>query len=406
VTFRILSFDGGGIRGAMSAAILKAVEKQLDQPLNTYFDLIAGTSTGSILASAIALGFKSDAVINLYKENGHKIFPYTNLFSLQRLGLVMQFGLSAPKYSDQGLIEVLQNQFGNTRLSDVKSTKLLIAAYDTLRRNAIIFKSWRQEKPWANVPLWEACACSASAPSYFPAHKLETVTKGIAQGGSTTTINLDKNNASSTNNEYSKGLIKITSGTGSGQTRTIASYDGPSRVARVDANWQTIPDSTSTYEVVMQYSAIDGAVGANNPTACAVAEAIRILKQQQGKTEQQDPMDIAVLSIGTGSSNRPIRWEDARGWGLIQWGWKGRLIDVVFDAPSDITDYITEQVMSVPAMGDDDDSSRYLRLQPEIVNDAMDDATPLNVAQLIKFAEEYVEVNKDLLMKFLQETSS
>lgn len=406
MTFRILSFDGGGIRGVMSAAILRAVEKQLDQPLNEYFDLIAGTSTGSILASAIAMGFKSDAVINLYKENGHKIFPYTNLFSLQRLGLVMQFGLSAPKYSDQGLIEVLQNQFGNTRLSDVKSTKLLIAAYDTLSRNGIIFKSWRKDKPWVNVPLWEACVCSASAPSYFPAHKLETVTKGIAQDGSPNTIKLDKKNASSTKNEYSKGLIKITSGTGSGQTRPITSYDGRSRVARVGANWQIIPDATSEYEVVMQYSVIDGGVGANNPTACAVAEAIRILKEKPGNTEQQDPMDIAVLSIGTGSSNRTIRWEDAKGWGLIQWGWKGRLIDVVFDAPSDITDYITEQVMSVSGMGDDDDSSRYLRLQPEIVNDAMDDATPLNVAQLIKFGEEYVEVNKDLLMKFLQGTSS
>lgn len=406
MTFRILSFDGGGIRGVMSAAILRAVEKQLDQPLNKYFDLIAGTSTGSILASAIAMGFKSDVVINLYKENGHKIFPYPNLFSLERLGLVMQFGLSAPKYSDKGLIEVLQNQFGNTRLSDVKSTKLLIAAYDTLSRNAIIFKSWRKDEPWVNVPLWEACVCSASAPSYFPAHKLETVTKGIAQGGSANTIKLAKNNASYTNNEYNKGLIKITSGRGSGQNRAIASYIGASRMAVVDSPWQTIPDETSAYEVVMQYSAIDGGVGANNPTACAIAEAITILKQQQGNKEQKDPMDIAVLSIGTGSSNRPIPWEDARGWGLIQWGWKGRLIDVVFDAPSDITDYITDQVMSVLAMGDDEDSSRYLRLQPEIVNDAMDDATPLNVAQLIKYGEEYVEVKKYLLMSFLQGSSS
>lgn len=54
LTYRILSLDGGGIRGVIAAVILAEVEKQLNIPLNQYFDLIAGTSTGSILAAAIA----------------------------------------------------------------------------------------------------------------------------------------------------------------------------------------------------------------------------------------------------------------------------------------------------------------------------------------------------------------
>jgi patatin-like phospholipase/acyl hydrolase len=111
VTFRILSFDGGGIRGVMSAAMLRVVEQQIGKPLNQYFDLIAGTSTGSILAAAVATGLKSQEIIDLYKQNGQRIFPYTSLCSRQRLGLVWQYGVSAPKYSDEGLNKVLQEQY-------------------------------------------------------------------------------------------------------------------------------------------------------------------------------------------------------------------------------------------------------------------------------------------------------
>lgn len=317
MTYRILSLDGGGIRGVIAAAILSEVEKYLDQPLNKYFDLIAGTSTGSILASAVAIGLKSQDIIRLYKEKGQRIFPYQSRFSLERFGLLFKYGISAPKYSNDGLIAVLQEQFGTTKLSDIyDSPRLLIIAYDTLGREPIVFKSWRQEEDYFNVPLWEACVCSSSAPTFFPAYLLQTPKK--------------------------------------------------------------------------RYSAIDGGIGANNPSASALAEVLRM---------NHPISEISVLSIGTGSSEQPFPWEEVREWGVSQWLWKGRLLDVVFDASADIHEYITRQVLSTPGLANEQ-CNRYLRLQPRIMNYEIDDAKPENLDNLVMFARDYIEKNEDLVKNF------
>ncbi|NEN95209.1 MAG: patatin-like phospholipase family protein [Moorea sp. SIO1F2] len=319
MTFRILSLDGGGIRGVIAAVILAELEKEINQPLNKYFDLIAGTSTGSILAAGIATGIPSREMIRLYEQKGERIFRYTSRFSLKRLKVILQYGLSAPKHSNQGLIEVMKEQFGTTKLSDIyDSPRLLITAYDTISRMPIVFKSWREDKDYFDVPLWEACVCSASAPTYFPAHQLKT------------------------------------------QSKT--------------------------------YSAIDGGVGANNPSSCALAEAIRLNHSLE---------EISIISIGTGASNRPIPWEKARGWGLGQWGWQGRLIEVLFDAPSDIHRYITKELMG-SLESEDATVSRYLRLQPQITSDAMDDATRSNIAKLKRVAKNYAWQNQGLFQNFLK----
>ncbi|MFB2835230.1 CBASS cGAMP-activated phospholipase [Floridanema evergladense] len=322
MSFRILSLDGGGIRGVIEAVILAEVEKIVKKPLNQYFDLIAGTSTGSILASAIALGRSSEQIIQLYRSKGKIIFPYTSLFSLQRLSLILKYGLSAPKYSGRGLIEVLQSEFGNTKLGDIKSPRLLITAYDTLDREFIVFKNWQTYKPWINTPLWEVCVSSSSAPTFFPAHLLTTESK--------------------------------------------------------------------------TYSLIDGGIGANNPSACAVAEALRL----------ENPIkDIAVLSIGTGDMTQPIPFTKVRSWGLIQWIWQGRLIEVLMDASADVNDYISREVMSPPEMGNEA-SSRYFRLQPKIIIDVIDDVSDENINRLITATEIYLQQNRDLLATFLEQISS
>ncbi|MCL1472722.1 CBASS cGAMP-activated phospholipase [Argonema antarcticum] len=321
MAFRILSLDGGGIRGVMEAVILAEVEQLIDRPLNQYFHLIAGTSTGSILAAAIATGRRSQEIIELYRQKGKNIFPYTSRWSLQRLPLILQYGPSAPKFSDQGLINVLKEQFGSTQLSDIDtSPRLLIIAYDTIDRETIVFKSWQRYKPWANSPLWEVCVSSSSAPTYFPAHLMKTQ---------------DKN-----------------------------------------------------------YSLIDGGVGANNPSSCAIAEAIRLDNPIQ---------EISLLSIGTGNSSNSIPFEQVQGWGMGQWIWEGRLIQVLSDASGDVNDYITRQVMSSPEL-EDRPSSRYLRLQPTIKNELIDDATDNNINRLIDLAQTYIRENQEILANFVQST--
>ena len=332
MSFRILCLDGGGIRGVMSTRILQKVEQQLGRLLKDHFDLIAGTSTGSILAAGIALGKSAEELLNLYIEKGLQIFPYQSLFSPKRLPLIFQYGLSAPKFSDEGLIEALQGEFGEQKLTDITpdpnksmdSPKVLIPTYDTIARNPVIFKSWRHEQWYSQTPLWEVCLCSSSAPTYFPAHKIET----------------------------------------DGQT----------------------------------YSLIDGGVCANNPVSCAVAEAIRLLRQHSNQSLGNVIGEIKVISIGTGDPATPIPWEKVRGWGLIQWGL--RIADVFMDAPPDIHRYVAEQMLG---RGENDEQSQYIRLQLPLEEPllAMDDARQENLQAIIDKTDAYLNQVETKLERFL-----
>ena len=72
--FRILSLDGGGIRGVFPAALLARLEEHLEHPIGRYFDLIAGTSTGGIIAIGLGLGLSAGDILKLYVEQGPAIF--------------------------------------------------------------------------------------------------------------------------------------------------------------------------------------------------------------------------------------------------------------------------------------------------------------------------------------------
>ncbi|BAZ13791.1 patatin [Calothrix sp. NIES-4071] len=375
--FNILSLDGGGIRGIVAAKMLSIIEKEIKAPLNEYFQLITGTSTGSILAAAIASGRSSEEIVDLYKQQSSIIFPYRKRFTLKRLPLIFKHGISAPKYSEAGLIQVLQGVFGNTALFDITSPLLLIISFDTVEREPIFFKSWRQDKAYGNVPLWEVCVCSASAPTYFPAHKLNRRINGTTQDGFSDAIILD-NAAASVDNIYNNMQISIINGTGSSQTRTIKKYIGSTRRGVVYPAWDKIPDKTSIYSIKSLYSAIDGGVAANNPSSCAVAEALRLGYPIE---------DIRVLSIGTGERTRVIPFEKAQHWGLIQWAQP--LIGILFDGSSEIYEYITKQIAH----------RRILRLQFKLdreltgkrLSDDIDDVSPENIANLLEAAQVYMQ---------------
>jgi uncharacterized protein len=388
--FRILSLDGGGIRGIVAATMLASIEKQISQPLNEYFHLIAGTSTGSILAAAIAKGLKSEDIINMYRYKSPKIFPYTSLFSLKRIPLLLKYGLSAPKFSHAGLIQVLKEVFEDTKLFALQSPLLLIVSYDTIEREPIIFKSWRQDKGYSNVPLWEVCVCSSSAPTYFPAYKLEKNICGKVQQGDLQSLVLSRD-ASSTEGLYNNQTLRITNGKGEGQSRIVEQYRGAAKQAFLDAPWNTIPDNNSTYSIQTIYSAIDGGVAANNPSSCAVAEALRLGHSLD---------EITVLSLGTGDATRIIPFESANQWGLLEWAQP--LINILFDASSDVNEYITYQVLE----------NRFLRLQFKLdrhltgkrLSDDLDDVSEENINNLVEATETYLKRTEvqEGLQAFLQ----
>src|SRR6266576_55466 len=94
--FRILSLDGGGIKGAFTASVVAALEKDTGKAAADYFDLITGTSTGGIVAIGLGLGLPAKQIMEFYSKHGPTIFPSTSLIQRTR-GFIRQ--LFAPKHS-------------------------------------------------------------------------------------------------------------------------------------------------------------------------------------------------------------------------------------------------------------------------------------------------------------------
>src|SRR6266496_3276521 len=83
---RILSIDGGGIRGIIPATTLVALEEQMGKPVCECFDFLAGTSTGALIAAAAAAGVPATRILNIYVERSHEIFtPPKPLSDAKRL---------------------------------------------------------------------------------------------------------------------------------------------------------------------------------------------------------------------------------------------------------------------------------------------------------------------------------
>ena len=172
---RILSIDGGGIRGVMAAYWLMQLEKRLKTDLNAtlheQFDLFAGTSTGAIIAAGLASGnFDAQQLSELYHRHGAEIFePHRFLkflpAPLRSLGL-------RPTYDGSGLDRALGDELSNNLGEIAENNKrLLIVAFDVYKRGPIVFDSDKAEH--AGYSLYELCRASAAAPSYFPAYMLD-----------------------------------------------------------------------------------------------------------------------------------------------------------------------------------------------------------------------------------------
>src|ERR1700721_1742618 len=109
--FQILSLDGGGIRGIFSAAVLAAIEEDLSVRVIDHFDLIAGTSTGGIIAIGLGLGLSPREILEFYLQEGPAIFA--NRFGIASLRRCMR-----PKFASLALASALQKHFGEARFGD------------------------------------------------------------------------------------------------------------------------------------------------------------------------------------------------------------------------------------------------------------------------------------------------
>ncbi len=156
---KILSIDGGGIKGVYAASFLAELEKHMPEGkcLADYFDIIAGTSTGAIIAAGIAVGIPVKECLKLYQEKGREIFPPRPSF----------WHLLRP-YSTGPLQRNLESVFGNMILDDC-ITRLEIPIYNITDNHARILKTRHHldyERDY-KVRIVDALLSTTAAPTYF-----------------------------------------------------------------------------------------------------------------------------------------------------------------------------------------------------------------------------------------------
>jgi len=175
-SFRILALDGGGIKGAFTASVLATWEKQTGLRIVEHFDLIAGTSTGGILAIGLGLGLSAEEILEFYKKRGSVIFPITSLVRKFKY-TVLHF--LKPKYSQQILLHELETAFcrgvgRKPTLSDSKC-RLLIPAYHAVAGSPHVFRTPHHPDMTGDASIESAkvALATAAAPTFFSAAKVE-----------------------------------------------------------------------------------------------------------------------------------------------------------------------------------------------------------------------------------------
>ncbi|MCT7952115.1 patatin-like phospholipase family protein [Ancylothrix sp. C2] len=350
--FKILSIDGGGIRGILPATILAEIEKRTGLRVFEMFDLMAGTSTGGMLALGLAkpnpnnpteAEYTAKDLVEFYKKHGKTIFQKQRLVEVRRKFLQpiltqMQKlsgepigdieDLFDPKYIAQGREDVLDKLLGEMPLEKALK-EVFITSYDTVLRLPVFFTS-KDKLPWygenyrkicKGFTMKQAAMATSAAPTYFPSFLLPTEADSNANGS---------------------------------------------------------------------YCLVDGAVFANNPTSLAIMEAI-IDAKKEGKTLNMD--DILVVSLGTGSLTRKFPYEKTKRWGVLEW--IEPIIQITLDGQSESVACQLEQLLP----NANEKPKQYYRFQGSLdkANDNLDDPSPENIANLEELARRIIkERDKDL----------
>ncbi len=306
--YKILAIDGGGIRGIIPAMILAEIEKRTLKPISSLFDLIAGTSTGGILALGLTKpGFiealdgspipeySAENLLQIYLEYGVEIFyePF-----LERILGPIEDIFIQPKYSSEGREEILRQYFGNAPLEN-NLKEVFVTSYDIEQRIPIFFtnklekqqtESKKFRKLCGGFTLTDAALATSATPTYFAPHR-------------------------------------------------ISSFHNPSGF----------------------YTLVDGGVVANNPANLAIIEA------QIGRQEKKQVLnteDILVVSLGTGSLTSVYPYDEVKKWGLLQWG--RPLLNMVFDGGSEVVAGELERLFESSVQ---DGKSSYYRFQTFLTNE-------------------------------------
>ncbi len=175
--YKILSIDGGGVRGVIPAVFLNEIEGRTSRPISHLFNMVAGTSCGGIIAAGLSFPssdiyrpcYTASDIVQLFKKESKNIFSTGNIF----MSLINRatYNLFQESYTDKGRKELFSNYFGKTKIKDAL-TDLLIPTYCESHGNqAYVFKSWDSENNRTSV--LDVLMATSAAPTFFPPYKID-----------------------------------------------------------------------------------------------------------------------------------------------------------------------------------------------------------------------------------------
>ncbi|MDP3371632.1 MAG: patatin-like phospholipase family protein [Candidatus Paracaedibacteraceae bacterium] len=312
---RLLSLDGGGVRGIIEARILQHIEENLEKPICEIFHLVGGTSAGGILATFLTAPSEGDPtkpkysardLVNILLERSEELFSpqYSSLN-----------GLLGPKYDSEKFRSVTHEYLGD----DITSHTVIptaVVTYNIVNQNFKIITSWENESTFTKV---DAISATSAAASFFRpcfAHP-------------------------------------------------VAGKANP-------------------------YVLTDGGTGANNP-------ALSVLSK--GRDLYPEATSFEVVSIGSGKANKPLYYKNMKDAGIIKWA--PHLVRIFTNAQAENDHEFLKNMFSpkqdshgIPHTIFSGDYTRWTpRLNPE--NSKMDNTDPTNLRELIRIADDYIDLRKD-----------
>ena len=163
----ILSVDGGGVRGIIPLACLVRLESIRGKPAREIFDMVAGTSTGAVIAAGIALGVSARGLLALYRDLARRAFqrlPWWQVLA----------NLGNHRYSNAFIDETLTRMGADVPLNRLPIDVLITGKnVRTSRTDFFVTDNPGNASLWGQLPLRDAVLASIAAPTYFPAHRAE-----------------------------------------------------------------------------------------------------------------------------------------------------------------------------------------------------------------------------------------
>ncbi len=347
MAIKILSIDGGGIRGLIPALILTEIEERTGKSISELFDLLAGTSTGGIIAIGLNVTdphtgkpYAAERIAGLYEDNGHKIFEKKHL--LPALGALLD-----ESYYHQGLEDVLESYFGEADLKNTR-TELLITSYDIEHRKPFYFLS-REAKlnpEQENFRLRDIARATSAAPTYFEPHPLS--------------------------NSHYPHLALVDGGVFANNPALLA-YSEAINIKR----WK---DYQAEQHQTEQSSSVQGSRQSSPANSRDFSAGL-----PEYLAPEHAP-DFFMLSLGTGQSKKSYPYTEAKDWGLV--GWARPMLDILMQGVSESVDYQMQYILPPTRNG----QKHYFRLNPDIPaeNSEMSDVSESNMQALKDIATAYL----------------